>query len=165
MYWTEPHAAKITWSIIITEQKSLCQICNYACKFYHHHHHHHHHCNHRCHRHHHHQPNNTQFYSEVTSWINWVDVGLIDGRSVPRRSLQPAGDVVPSLLVILIIQGHHVRCSFNTWNVLFSTSYKKVLSGQRIQQHVHITKSTGYLRYQPPLKLPFFRIWGFNVFK
>ena len=44
---------------------------------------------------------------------------------------------------------------------LWETSHHKYFS-LRTYKYSQINS---YLRYQPPLKLPFFHIWGFNVFK
>jgi len=59
-----------------------------------------------------------------TSCIKGAVVGLMEGRSVPSKSLQPAGEVFASLLHMLATHGHHVRCSDITWNVFLSTSFK-----------------------------------------
>ena len=59
-----------------------------------------------------------------TSCIKCVAVELSEGRSVPRRSLQPAGVVFPSLSRMFTIHGHQVRCSDSVWKVFFSISCK-----------------------------------------
>ena len=68
--------------------------------------------------------NGTIVKPAFTSCIKWVSVGLSEGRSVPSRSLQPAGVVFPSLPRMLTTHGHQVRCSDNVWKVFFSISCK-----------------------------------------